>query len=159
MRRLARLRPGRKSGPITLVRRLSALLPVTSLIGKPHAMKILSRIDRARGRAKDHGTQRGCPMRTFSRAVLPAVLVLGIVTLAPAAAAPPHTPMVGVFPVTYFSQQQVTGHVISNAVSVPPAAIGQFYKGMGDPVGGPASAFWSLEFSCDGGLTWPCSTG
>jgi hypothetical protein len=50
-------------------------------------------------------------MRTFFRAALPVVLVLA---LAPAVDGGP-APIVGVFPITCISQQQVTGHVISPA--------------------------------------------
>jgi YVTN family beta-propeller protein len=87
------------------------------------------------------------------------LLVLGVVALAPPAAGRKPAPVVSVFPVTYLSQQQVTGRVVSKAVPVPPAAIGFFVKWMGDPVGGPASASVFIEYSSDGGVTWALGDG
>ena len=95
---------------------------------------------------------------TFSRASLLTLMSLVVGVIAPAPARADLDPVVRTFPVTYMSEREVTGHAVSEAIPVPPAAMSFLFKLIGDPVGGPASASWSVELSCDGGLSWPCAT-
>src|SRR5437773_9265488 len=95
---------------------------------------------------------------TFSPTSLLTLMSLVVGVIAPAPARADLDPVVRTFPVTYMSEREVTGHAVSEAIPVPPAAMSFLFKLIGDPVGGPASASWSVELSCDGGLSWPCAT-